>query len=101
MSWASQYIELLKNGKTVSFRPLGGSMTGRVESGQLVTVSPVKDHQALKRGDIVLCQDGNAQYLHLIKRISKGQFQIGNNKGKINGWVGFEGIFGKCINIQV
>jgi hypothetical protein len=29
MGWASGHIERLKRGETVSFRPRGGSMTGR------------------------------------------------------------------------
>lgn len=41
MSWATLYIEKLKNGETVEFRPRGNSMKGKVESGQLVTVEPL------------------------------------------------------------
>ena len=41
MGWASRYIENLNNGKTVSFRPRGHSMKGKIESGQLCTVVPV------------------------------------------------------------
>jgi hypothetical protein len=41
MSWASRYIEKLRAGETVSFRPHGHSMTGRIESGQLCTVVPI------------------------------------------------------------
>ena len=26
------------------------------------------------------------------------RFQIGNNKGGVNGWVGFESVFGKAIS---
>jgi hypothetical protein len=40
MSWATSYIESLLAGETVSFRPRGNSMTGIIESGQLVTVAP-------------------------------------------------------------
>lgn len=39
MGWASRYIELLRSGQAVSFRPRGQSMTGRIESGQLCTVA--------------------------------------------------------------
>jgi hypothetical protein len=28
------------------------------------------------------------------------RFQIGNNRGRINGWVGANGIFGKCVKIE-
>ena len=75
-------------------------MTGKIESGQLCTVVPVVDHKTLEVGDIVLCRVGGAEYLHLVKAIQGGRFQIGNNRGRINGWVGENCIFGKCIRVE-
>lgn len=98
MGWASHYIERLKLGETVSFRPRGGSMKGKIESGQLVTVAPVD--RVLRVGDIVLCRVGGSEYLHLVKAIDGDRFQIGNNKGGINGWVTFSAIFGRCVRIE-
>lgn len=60
-------------------------MSGKIENGQLVTVTPLAQH-VLKIGDIVLCKVNGVQYLHLVKAISGGRVQIGNNKGRINGW---------------
>ena len=37
--------------------------------------------------------------LHLIKATDSERFQIGNNRGRINGWVGKHGIYGKAIKI--
>ncbi len=99
MSWASGHITKLQQGETVSFRPHGGSMTGRIESGQLCTVAPV-DSSMLQVGDIVLCRVHGSDYIHLIKAIQDGRFQIGNNRGGINGWIGGNAIFGKCISIE-
>ena len=99
MSWASGHITKLQQGETVSFRPNGGSMTGRIESGQLCTVAPV-DSSMLQVGDIVLCRVHGSDYIHLIKAIQDGRFQIGNNRGGINGWIGGNAIFGKCISIE-
>ena len=96
MGWASRYIEKLKLGETVEFRPRGNSMTGKIESGQLCTIEPAKD---LEVGDIVLCKVGGSQYLHLIKAIQGDRYQIGNNKGHINGWINRNSIFGKLIKI--
>ena len=99
MGWAEHYIAKLKSGETVSFRPRGGSMTGKIESGQLCTVAPV-DTETLAVGDIVLCRVGRSEYLHLVKAIRPGQFQIGNNRGFINGWVATANIYGKCIRVE-
>src|SRR4051812_767798 len=87
MGWASAHIEQLKAGREVSFRPRGQSMAGRIESGQRCTVVPVAVAE-LAVGDIVLCRVGGSEYLHLVKAIRDGRFQIGNNRGRINGWIG-------------
>jgi hypothetical protein len=98
MSWAKHYIEKLKTGETVQFRPRGNSMTGKIESGQLVTVEPISGRK-LDMGDIVLCKVNGSQYLHLIKAIQGNRYQIGNNIGRINGWVTMNSIYGICTNI--
>ena len=98
MSWASKYIEQLKAGETVEFRPRGNSMTGRIESGNLVKVVPV-DRQ-LEKGDIVLCKVNGRQYLHLIKAISGDRIQISNNHGHINGWTSVSQIYGICVKVS-
>lgn len=100
MGWAIGYIAKLKNGETVQFRPRGQSMKGKIESGQLCTVEPVKDFESLEKGDIVLCKVGGAEYLHLIKAVQGARFQIGNNRGRINGWVGANAIFGKLVKVE-
>jgi len=99
MSWATQYIALLKQGQTIKFRPHGNSMQPRIESGQLVTVTPVNCN--LYVGDIVLCKVDGKQWLHLVSAIgSDGRFQISNNKGHINGWCKPENIFGIVTNVE-
>jgi len=100
MGWATAYISKLKLGETVQFRPRGHSMMGKIESGQLCTVEPIQDCSSLQKGDIVLCKVNGAEYLHLIKAIQGARFQIGNNRGRINGWVGTNAIFGKCVKIE-
>jgi hypothetical protein len=98
MGWATDYIARLQNGETVQFRPRGGSMRGRIESGQLCTVAPAPDE--LRVGDIVLCKVNGRQYLHLIKAVQGGRYQIGNNRGRINGWIARGGIYGKLIRVE-
>jgi hypothetical protein len=99
MGWATPYIEKLRQGETVHFRPRGNSMSGKIESGQLCTVTPINITD-LQKGDIVLCKVNGFQYLHLIKAIQGERFQIGNNRGRINGWIGPNAIYGKCIRVE-
>jgi len=74
-------------------------MSGKIESGQLCTVEPV-DPDVLTVGDIVLCKVKGHEYLHLVKAIQGKRFQIGNNRGRINGWISKKAIFGKCVRIE-
>jgi len=99
MGWATGYIARLKAGETVSFRPRGGSMSPRIESGQLCTVVPI-DVTRLAVGDIVLCKVNGNEYLHFIKAVQGQRFQIGNNRGGINGWIGPNAVFGLLVKIE-
>ncbi len=74
-------------------------MTGRIESGQLCTVEPVEPER-LEIGDIVLCKVNGRQYLHIIKARKGDQFQIGNNRGLINGRITAKGIYGRCTRVE-
>ena len=75
-------------------------MIGKIESGQLCTIVPIKDTSALAVGNIVLCSVRGNHYLHLIKAIQGKRFQIGNNRGGINGWIGANSIYGRCIRVE-
>ena len=99
MGWATGHISRLQAGETVSFRPRGNSMSGKIESGELCTVSPV-DPADLRVGDIVLCKVKGAEYLHIVKAIQDHRFQIGNNRGGINGWIGPRSIFGRLVRVE-
>jgi len=91
-------VARLESGTTVSFCPRGNSMKGRIDSGQLCTVAPV-DPATLAVGDMVLCRVQGAEYLHLVKATHAGRFQIGDNRGRIKGWIGAHGIFGRCVKV--
>jgi len=75
-------------------------MKGKIESGQLCTVKPIENIEKLQKGDIVLCKVNGNEYLHLIKAIQGPRFQIGNNRGRINGWISANSIFGICTRIE-
>lgn len=106
MGWASHYIEALKQGKTVKFRPHGNSMQPRVESGQLCTVEPIQEppegstEPVVKVGDVLLCTVEGRQFLHLLTAVKGKRYQISNNKGHVNGWCGLNQIHGKLIKVE-
>lgn len=99
MSWAKHAIEALGRKESVRIRPRGNSMAGKVDDGDLVTLEPV-DPATLEKGDIVLVHVSGKDYLHLVKAIDGKRFQIGNNKGHINGWVGPQAIYGKAVRVE-
>ena len=73
-------------------------MVGKISSGDLCTVAPLAD-AALAAGDIVLCRVSGNQYLHLVKAIQGERYQIGNNRGGINGWITRRQIFGRLLSV--
>ena len=96
MGWANRAIELLRSGQDAVIKPHGGSMRPLVESGATVTLTPVTFEQ-LEVGDIVLCRVAGNVYLHLVKARDAERVQIGNNRGRINGWT--RAVYGKAIAI--
>jgi hypothetical protein len=74
-------------------------MVGKISSGQLCTVQPLAD-RVIAVGDIVLCRVKGNQYLHLVKAIQAERFQIGNNRGGINGWITRRQIYGWLVGVE-
>jgi hypothetical protein len=103
MSWASHAILALGRGETCQVTPHGNSMRPLVESGATVTLAPYREDDEPAEGDIVLVKAKGVVYLHLIKAVrgkAEGrQYQIGNNRGGINGWVSRRAIFGKAVEV--
>ena len=96
MGWVTNALKELKAGNTVQIRPQGGSMRGRIESGQLVTLKPVTGTEVAV-GDVVLVRWKGNYLLHLVKAIEAGQVLIGNNLGKENGWVSVNDIVARVV----
>lgn len=99
MSWVKETLSALQAGQAAQVRPLGGSMRGRIESGQLVTIRPA-DVNDIKVDDVVFVRWKGNYLLHLVEEISADGFLIGNNVGKINGWADRGDVLGVVIDVQ-
>lgn len=99
MGWASHQIEKLKAGETVKFRPHGNSMVPKIHSGELCTVAPIGENP-VEVGEVVLCSIGRRQFLHLVTALKGDRYQISNNKGHVNGWIGPAQVYGRLIQVE-
>jgi len=101
LSWADNYIANLRLGQITKFRPRGNSMVGLINSGDLVTIEPIGD-RILEKNDIVLCKVKGNIYLHKITACDyvNELYQIGNNRGVINGWTSKDKIYGICVKVE-
>ena len=98
MGWVNDARTELAAGRQVQVRPFGGSMRGRIESGQLVTIAPVEP-ASVQIDDVVLVKWHDNYLLHLVKERREGEILIGNNLGKINGWVPLAAVIGRVIAV--
>ena len=73
-------------------------MRGRIESGQLVTIAPATIADVQPDDIVFVAWKGNS-LLHLAKEVEADRVLIGNNLGKINGWVAASAILGKVIAV--
>jgi hypothetical protein len=96
MGWLSDALAALNDGRSIKVCPRGGSMRGRIEDGQEVTIEPV-DPAAVKLNDVVLVKWKGSYILHLIKEVNGDQLLIGNNLGKVNGWVSRRDVVGRVV----
>jgi len=74
-------------------------MRGRIESGQLVTLAPVNSSD-VRVDDVVLVEWRGNFLLHLVKEVQSDQLLIGNNLGKINGYVPSSSVIGRVESVR-
>ena len=100
MGWVKDALNQLRAGHPAHVRPIGGSMRGRIESGQAVTISPV-DPADVRADDAVLVAWKGNHLLHLVREATTDELLIGNNLGKINGWVARSAVVGRVTEVRV
>ncbi|MDP6442749.1 MAG: hypothetical protein QGG36_04405 [Pirellulaceae bacterium] len=98
MSWVKETLTALQAGEDAQVRPIGGSMRGRIESGQLVTIAPVRPDQ-MRVDDVVFIRWKGNYLLHVVKDRTDEQLLIGNNLGKVNGWTSAQDVLGVVTHI--
>lgn len=83
------YLDIIKEldeGRSVTIKPHGNSMSPLISSGDTITLRPV-DPADVKTGDAVLAKVKGRFYIHLVTAVGDdGRFQISNNHGHVNGW---------------
>jgi hypothetical protein len=99
MGWVKDALKELSLGNPAKVRPQGGSMRGRIDSGQLVTIDTVKPHE-IKIDDVVFVKWKGNYLLHLVKDIQGDKILIGNNLGKENGWASLDDVCGKVTEVS-
>jgi hypothetical protein len=105
MGWVTEALAELRRGRPAKVRPQGGSMRGRIESGQLVTLEPLSDASKPAVNDVVLVRWKGNHILHVVKDIRDNDIRgkeilIGNNLGKINGWASMEDVIAIVTAVQ-
>lgn len=98
MSWVKDALEQLSKGNEASIRPVGGSMRGKIESGQLVTLKPA-EYDEVEADEVIFIRWKGNYLLHLLVEKKDQQLLIGNNLGKINGWIPAEALIAKVIAV--
>ena len=76
-------------------------MAGLIPDRADVVVAPAHP-ELLEPGDIVLVKVAGSVYLHKVLSVdgARRRVQIGNNRGRINGWTSFDKVAGICVSVD-
>jgi hypothetical protein len=99
MGWVKDALKELRSGNAAKAPPQGGSMRGRIESGQLAPIAPVRP-QDIKIDDVVFVKWKGNYILHFVKDIQGDNILIRNNLGKENGWARLDDVCGKVTEVS-
>lgn len=99
MGWVKEALRDLATNGTCKIRPQGGSMRGRIESGQLVTIEKVNPAQ-IEIQDVAFVKWKGNYLLHIVKEIKHDRVLISNNLGKLNGWIPLGDVVGKVVKVE-
>ncbi len=94
MGWANDARDALLANKSATVRPRGGSMRGRIEDNEEITIDPI-DPAAVEVDHVVFIRWKGGFLLHIVKQANDHEVLIGNNVGRINGWAPRADVLGK------
>ena len=92
-------VGVLEKAGNVILRCNGNSMRPLMAPGDALYIKKV-DMSKLRVGDAVFCKVCANLQVHKVSAIDKERWQISNNKGFINGWVGASSIYGLCVQVE-
>ena len=99
MGWVKDALKELSENGECQIRPQGGSMKGRIESGELVTIKKITPEE-INVDDAAFVKWKGNYLLHIIKDVKDDKILISNNLGKINGWISQKDVIGKVIEVE-
>ena len=99
MSDRKYAIKVLEEKGEVIIRCNGNSMQPIIQSQEAIHLVKV-DPRQLRIGDAVFCKINKNYQVHKITAIDKDRYQISNNKGWVNGWIGANSIYGLAVKIE-
>jgi len=73
-------------------------MTPRIKNGAMVSIAPFPTGALPEVGQVVLARVRKRWMLHLVSATRKGQAQISNNHGHVNGWTSLSNIVGIVLD---
>jgi hypothetical protein len=92
------WLRGLRQGKTMRFRPLGGSMVPFIRPEDVVTIVPGKQ---CRTGDVVLVHRGEALLLHRVVGIFSGRiFTKGDALSRLDLQVDSRDILGRAVRLE-
>lgn len=99
MTWAKAARDALLRGEEVTLRQRGDSMAGRIEDGARVTLRPIESGEP-SVGDVILASVKGRDCLNVVKAIDRGTFFVGDNIGRIGGWIERDAIYGVVVSTE-
>lgn len=95
-----EIADRVASGETATFRQTGNSMAPLIRNRDEVVVVPV-DPDLVEVGDIVLTRVAGNVYVHMVKAVDRHRRRvlIGNNRGRTNGWTGYERVYGIVVTV--